>query len=219
MILKRKNSSSKNYDGSRNENPRRTFTAAFVDLPVNVVVSMLGAILLVLIPGATVSNAMVDIDSTGGGDAVAFDGENSISTRGDTFCEVANDIADGRFSSIFEGLADCDTLPSSPKQFLVEYSFDKDQVKIGDATYLTIAVKDKNGGQPVADAFVRLTIEPPNYSTVGKAAQGMYTDKDGHAIFTLQIGPNSNTGIYNSQLEIRKDSYQLDTESMIFHVV
>jgi hypothetical protein len=37
-----------------------------------------------------------------------------------------------------------------PKQFLVEYSFDKDQVEIGSVTYPTIAVKDKQNGEPIS---------------------------------------------------------------------
>ena len=37
--------------------------------------------------------------------------------------------------------------------------------------------------------------------------QTAYTDKDGHAIFTVQIGPHSSSGIYNTKLEIKKDNY------------
>jgi hypothetical protein len=56
-----------------------------------------------------------------------------------------------------------------------------------------------------------LTIEPPNSNpSVGRtttSTQTAYTDKDGHAIFTIHIGPRSSTGIYNTNLEIKKDNY------------
>jgi hypothetical protein len=39
----------------------------------------------------------------------------------------------------------------------------------------------------LSDKFVRLTVEPPDNSTLGETAQAMYTAKDGLAIFTLEI--------------------------------
>ena len=68
------------------------------------------------------------------------------------------------------------------------------------------AVKDKQNGDSISDKFVRLTVEPLDYSTLGETAQAMYTDKDGRAIITLEIGPNSNGGAYDTQLETRKYS-------------
>ncbi|HZD34168.1 MAG TPA: hypothetical protein VE130_03100, partial [Nitrososphaeraceae archaeon] len=47
--------------------------------------------------------AAVDIDTSGGGSAAAFDGEESIATDGDSFCSITNDIAGGKFTSLFEG--------------------------------------------------------------------------------------------------------------------
>ena len=68
-------------------------------------------------------NAAVDIDTSGDGRAAAYDGEEGIATDGDSFCSITNDIAGGRFSSLFEGIVDCDDNSQVSKQFLVEYSF------------------------------------------------------------------------------------------------
>ena len=46
----------------------------------------------------------------------------------------------------------------------------------------------------------------------------MYTDNDGRATFTLQIGPKSDVGIYDTQLEIIKDSYQSSFGQIDFQV-
>jgi len=76
---------------------------------------------------------------------------------------------------------------------------------------MSITVRDKNTDQPVSNALVLLTIQPSNSNlSVGKTTtttQTAYTDKDGHAIFTVQIGPHSSSGIYNTNLEIKKDNY------------
>jgi hypothetical protein len=66
--------------------------------------------------------AAVDIDTSGDGKAAAFDGEEGIATEGDSFCSITNDIAGGKFSSLLEGIVDCDNSQVS-KQFLVDYSF------------------------------------------------------------------------------------------------
>ena len=85
--------------------------------------------------------AAVDIDTSGDGKAAAFDGEEGIATEGDSFCSITNEIAGGKFSSLFEGIVDCDNSQVS-KQFLVEYSFTKNPVKIGEKSYFTVTVKD-----------------------------------------------------------------------------
>ena len=73
---------------------------------------------------------------------------------------------------------------------------------------MSITVRDKYTDQPVSDVLVLLTIEPPNFNpSIDKTTQTAYTDKDGHAIFTVQIGPRSSSGIYNTNLEIKKDNY------------
>ena len=125
---------------------------------------------------------------------------------------------------------------------MVEYSYTKNPVKIGEKTYLTITVKDKETGNPISNAFVTLDVEPPSSTsfettTVGaavaaagissnqgvveqdKATQAMYTDNSGRATFTLQIGPKSDVGVYDTQLEITKDSYQSSFEQTNLRVV
>ena len=190
-------------------------------------------------------SAAVDIDTSGDGSAAAaYDGEEGIATDGDSFCSITNDIAGGKFSSLFEGIVgDCDNNNSQiSSQFLVEYSYTKNPVKIGEKTYLTITVKDKETGNPISNAFVTLDVEPPSSTsfettTVGaavaaagissnqgvveqdKATHAMYTDNSGRATFTLQIGPKSDVGVYDTQLEITKDSYQSSFEQTNLRVV
>ena len=155
------------------------------------------------------AKADVNIDTSGNGKAAAFDGKNGVSSDGKGFCNTVDNIAGGRFASLFSGIVGC----KSSKQYTVDYLIIKDPVKVGDTTYISVAVRDKYTDQPVSNALVLLTIEPPTFgSSIGKATtttttQTAYTDKDGHAIFTVQIGPRSSTGIYNTNLEIRKDNY------------
>jgi hypothetical protein len=151
------------------------------------------------------AKADVDIDTSGNGKAAAFDGKNSISSNGKGFCNTVDNIAGGRFASLFSGIVDC----KSSKQYIVDYLIIKDPVKVGDTTYMSVAIRDKYTDQPVSNALVLLTIESPNFSpSIGKATtQTAYTDKDGHATFTVHIGPQSSSGIYNTNLEIRKDNY------------
>jgi hypothetical protein len=187
-------------------------------------------------------NAAVDIDTSGDGKAAAFDGEEGIATEGDSFCSITNDIAGGKFSSLFEGIVgECDDSQVS-KQFLVEYSFTKNPVKIGEKSYLTVTVKDKNSGNSISNAFVTLNINPPSStsfktSSAGaavaaagiassnqeivqeKTAQAMNTDNNGRATFTVQVGPKSDLGIYDTELEVTKDSYQSSFEQIDFRVV
>jgi hypothetical protein len=187
-------------------------------------------------------NAAVDIDTSGDGKAAAFDGEEGIATEGDSLCSITNDIAGGKFSSLFEGIVgECDDSQVS-KQFLVEYSFTKNPVKIGEKSYLTVTVKDKNSGNSISNAFVTLDINPPSStsfetSSAGaavaaagiassnqeivqeKTAQAMNTDNNGRATFTVQVGPKSDLGIYDTELEVTKDSYQSSFEQINFRVV
>ncbi|MGI0042436.1 MAG: hypothetical protein ACRD47_01885 [Nitrososphaeraceae archaeon] len=189
------------------------------------------------------TSAAVDIDTSGDGRAAAFDGEEGIATDGDSFCSITNDIAGGKFSSLFEGIVgECDNSQIS-NQFLVEYSYTKNPVKIGEKTYLTITVKDKETGNPISNAFLTLDIKPTSSSstafetsTVGaavaaagissnqeveqdKSTQTMYTDNDGRATFTVQIGPKSDLGIYDTELEVAKDSYQSSFKQIDFRIV
>ena len=46
-----------------------------------------------------------------------------------------------------------------------------------------------------------------DFYSLSRITQPVFTDKDGHATFTVQIGPRSSTGIYNTNLEIRKGNY------------
>jgi len=184
-------------------------------------------------------NAAVDIDTSGNGRAAAFDGEEGIATEGDSFCSITDDIAGGRFSSLFEGIVDCED--KSLNLLLVEYSFTKNPVKIGEKSYLTVTVKDKNSGNPISDAFVTLDINPPSSTSFEtsssgaavaaagissnqeivqeKATQVMHTDNNGHATFIVEVGPKSDLGIYDTELEVAKESYQSSFEQIDFRVV
>ncbi|MGB7883871.1 MAG: hypothetical protein WBL44_14180 [Nitrososphaeraceae archaeon] len=182
--------------------------------------------------------AAADIDTSGDGSAAASDGEEGIATDGDSSCSITNDIAGGRLSMLFEGIVgECDDNLQVPNQILVDYTYTKNPVKIGEKSYLTITVKDKNTGNPISNALVSLAIEPPSDSfeastistaiaaattspqKVDKATQTMYTDNNGRATFTVQVGPKSGVGIYDTELEVRKDSYPTRFEQINFHVI
>ena len=188
-------------------------------------------------------NAAVDVDTSGEGRAAAYDGEEGIATDGDSFCSITNDIAGGKFSSLFEGIVgECED-ESSLNPLLVEYSFTKNPVKVGEKSYFTVTVKDKNTGNPIPDAFVTLYINPPSSlstsfetSSAGaavaaaglasnqeivqdKATQVMHTDNNGEATFTVEVGPKSDLGVYDTELEVTKDSYQSSFEQIDFRVV
>jgi hypothetical protein len=185
-------------------------------------------------------NAAVDVDTSGDGRAAAYDGEEGIATDGDSFCSITSDIAGGKFSSLFDGIVDCDNSQIS-KQFLLEYSFTKNPIKIGDKSYFTVTVKDKETGNPISDAFVTLGINSPSStsfetSSAGaavadagissnqgveqdRATETMYTDNDGRATFTVGIGPKSDLGIYDTELEVTKDKYQSSFEQVDLRVV
>ena len=51
-----------------------------------------------------------------------------------------------------------------------------------------------------------------------KTTQTMYTDNNGRATFTVQIGPKSDLGMYDAVLEVKKDSYQSSFEQTDLHV-
>jgi hypothetical protein len=115
---------------------------------------------------------------------------------------------------------------------LVEYSYTKNPVEIGEKTYLTLTVKDKETGNPISNAFVTLAIEhtpsslrdniistalaaattgtttPTQEDLQDRTTQTMYTDNNGHATFTVQLGPKSDMGIYDTEIEITKEGYQ-----------
>ncbi|MGN6630756.1 MAG: hypothetical protein ACTHKP_00750, partial [Nitrososphaeraceae archaeon] len=157
--------------------------------------------------------ADVDIDTSGNGKAAAFDGKNSISSDGKGFCNTVDNIAGGKFAPLFSGIVNCKS-SNNPNHYSIDYSIIKDPVKVGDTTYMSVTVRDKYTDQPVSDVLVLLTIEPPNFNpsidkttTTTTTTQTAYTDKDGHATFTVQIGPRSSSGIYNTDLEIKKDNY------------
>lgn len=191
------------------------------------------------------TKAAVDIDTEGDGRAAAYDGEEGITTDGDSFCNITEDIAGGKFSSLFEGVVDCGNDSSQvPNQLLVEYSYTRNPVKIGEKTYLTITVKDKNTGNPISNAFVTLAIEDAPSSLRGnivstglaaaaaltttsaqeddvqvKTTQTTHTDNNGQATFTVQLGPNSDVGIYDTEIEITKDNYQSSFQNTNLRVV
>ena len=184
--------------------------------------------------------AAVDVDIEEDGRAAAFDGEESIATEGDSFCSITDDIAGGKFSSLFEGIVDCDQVQN---QFLVEYSYTKNPVKIGEKTYLTITVKDKSTGDLISNAFVKLAIEEkpsslkentisaalaaaaatatasPQESVQDKTTQNMHTGNNGQATFTVLLGPKTNAGLYDTEIEVSKDRYQSSFEQINLNVV
>ena len=47
----------------------------------------------------------------------------------------------------------------------------------------------------------------------------MHTDNNGHATFTVQLGPKSDTGAYDTEIEITKASYQSNFQQTNLHVI
>src|SRR5690349_8295935 len=79
------------------------------------------------------ARADVDIDTSGNGKAAAFDGKNSISSDGKGFCNTVDNIAGGRFASLFNGIVDCKSSDNKQQQqYTVDYSVIKDPVRVGD---------------------------------------------------------------------------------------
>src|SRR6185437_6522270 len=129
-------------------------------LAVLTVTSVATATLLSFLPNIVqTAKADVDIDTSGNGKAAAFDGKNSISSDGKGFCNTVDNMAGGKFAPLFSGIGNCKSI----KQYTIDYSVIKDPVKVGDTTYMSISVRDKYTDQPVPDALVLLTIEPPNF--------------------------------------------------------
>src|SRR6478672_7984141 len=181
-------------------------------LAVLTVTSVAATTLLSFLPNIVqTAKADVDIDTSGNGKAAAFDGKNSISSDGKGFCNTVDNIAGGKFAPLFSGIVNCKS-SNNPNHYSIDYSVIKDPVKVGDTTSMSVTVRDKYTDQPVSDVLVLLTIEPPNFNpSIDKitttTTQTAYTDKDGHVTFTVQIGPRSSSGIYNTDLEIKKDNY------------
>jgi hypothetical protein len=208
-------------------------------------VSLLTAASTNLMPYA--AGAAVDVDVSEEGRAAAYDGEQRLSTEGESFCSITEEIVGGVFSSLFEGIAEeCDGDSSQvSNQFVVDYSFSKNVVKIGEKTLLSLTVKDKNSGDPISEAIVNLKVLPsvPSFETgtvaggasfaaaaAGStsavqementvATQTMRTDNNGHATFTIQIGPKSDLGVYDTEVEVSKDSYESSMSQTYLRVV
>jgi hypothetical protein len=132
------------------------------------------------------------------------------------------------------------TPTQSSNQLLVEYSYTKNPVKIGEKTYLLITVMDKFSGEPISDASVKLAIGP-TLSTIrnnilsmalsavsttsaqklieDKTMQTMRTDSNGYAAFTIQLGPESDVGPYDTEIEVSKRSYQSSFNQVDLNVI
>jgi hypothetical protein len=141
-------------------------------------------------------------------------------------------------------VGDCDNNSQSLNQFLVEYSYTKNPLKIGEKSYLTVTVKDKETGNLISDAFVTLAVDnmpsllSDNIASKSFAAavagvsssqditieedkitQAMYTDNNGQATFAVQLGPKSEVGIYDTEIEVAKDNYQSSFERTDLRVI
>ena len=53
----------------------------------------------------------------------------------------------------------------------------------------------------------------------GKTTQATHTDHNGLATFTVEVGPKSDLGTYDTKLEVTKDSYQSSFEQINFRVI
>ncbi|MPZ07718.1 MAG: hypothetical protein GEU26_15110 [Nitrososphaeraceae archaeon] len=71
----------------------------------------------------------------------------------------------------------------------------------------------------VSTALAAVTTTPAQEDVQDKTTQTMYTDNNGHATFTVQLGPKSDMGIYDTGIEITKDSYQSSLQQTNLHVI
>jgi len=240
------NSSTKESSNNSKKDNCNFISTQYVCGPVIISLFVLGSLLIPLNStlGPHSLKAATDIDVSGNGHAAASDGKESIATDDDSFCSITNNIAGGKFSSLFDGIVDCNDNSQISNQFLVEYSYTKNPVKIGENTYLIITIKDKNTGNPISDASVALAVDDTpsslrdniastafaaaatagvfsnqDYTVKDKTTQTMYTDSNGHATFTVHLGPKSNTGIYDTEIEVSKDSYQSSFEQTDLRVI
>ena len=143
--------------------------------------------------------AAVDIDTSGDGRRAAYDGEEGIATNGDSFCSITNDIAGGKFSSLFDGIVGKTVIiiHSLSKQFLVDYTFTKNPVKVGEKSYLTVTVKDKETGNPISDAFVTLGINSPSSTSTS-----FETSSSGAAVAAAGIPSDQEIAREKAQLKL-----------------
>ena len=133
------------------------------------------------------------------------------------FLNTTNVISyDARATIGLDSSYDSATPTQSSNQLSVEYS-------IGEKTYLLITVMDKFSDEPIPDAFVKLAIGP-TLSTIrdnilsmalsavsttpaqklieDKTIQTMRTDDNGYAAFTVQLGPESDVSLYDTEIEV-----------------
>jgi len=157
------------------------------------------------------------------------------------FLNTTNVISyDARATIGLDSSYDSATPTQSSNQLSVEYSYTKNPVKIGEKTYLLITVMDKFSGEPIPDAFVKLAIGP-TLSTIrdnilsmalsavsttpaqklieDKTIQTMRTDDNGYAAFTVQLGPESDVGLYDTEIEVSKRSYQSSFNQVDLNVI
>jgi hypothetical protein len=73
--------------------------------------------------------------------------------------------------------------------------------------------------EQTALSLTAATTLPTHEAVNDKTTQTMYTDNNGHATFTVQLGPKSDTGIYDTEIEITKDSYQSNFQQANLHVI
>jgi cytoskeletal protein RodZ len=71
----------------------------------------------------------------------------------------------------------------------------------------------------VSTALAVAATIPAQEDVQDKITQTMYTDKEGHATFTVQLGPKSDMGVYDTEIEITKDSYQSNFQQTNLHVI
>ena len=157
------------------------------------------------------------------------------------FLNTTNVISyDARATIGLDSSYDSATPTQSSNQLSVEYSYTKNPVKIGEKTYLLITVMDKFSGEPIPDAFVKLAIGP-TLSTIrdnilsmalsavsttpaqklieDKTMQTMRTDGNGYAAFTVHLGPESDVGLYDTEIEVSKRSYQSSFNQVDLNVI
>lgn len=73
--------------------------------------------------------------------------------------------------------------------------------------------------QFIVIALIRIQYYSTILEQTTKRPKQVYTDNNGRVTFAVQVGPKSDAGIYNTELEVIKNSYQSSFEQIDFRVV
>jgi hypothetical protein len=102
------------------------------------------------------------------------------------------------------------------KNFDIDVSIDKDEIRPGDTQHITVTAFNDNTGNIVPNADVKLTVYPPHSESTSAEDD---TDENGDASFNVKIDDSAETGTYDVDIRVSKDGYHTKTVNTSFEVV